>query len=108
MLVVVLDVLERLGDMEQRRQNIEPDLYVPLDVIVLLRREPVWLVEDVLPDANFADVVQSTGNPQILTHCLVQTHLFGKLTGELSDTLRVASQIEILGFHGIDESLSNA
>src|SRR6266550_9312752 len=66
-LVVVLDVLERLLDMKEGRKNVEPDPHVLLDVLVLLRREPVGLVQNCLANSNLANVVETARHAQIFT-----------------------------------------
>lgn len=90
-LVVVLDVFQRLPDMEQRLEDLQPDPDVLLDVLELFGSEATRLVENGFADADFADIVKSAGDAQILTDRLVETQILGELARELRDALRVAT-----------------
>src|SRR2546423_1646848 len=88
-LVMVLDVLERLLDVKERSKDIQSDLDVALDVLELLNCETIRLVEDGLTDANLADIMQASGNPQILAYSLVQSQFLGQLSSQLGHALGV-------------------
>src|SRR6476619_6215575 len=83
MLVVVLDVLEGLLDVEERGENVQADLHVPLDVLEFLEREAVRLVQNGFADADLTDVVEASGDPEIFAGRLVQLQLLSELAGEL-------------------------
>ena len=46
--------------------------------------------------------------PQVFTHRFLQSELFRELAGQLGDALRMAAQIEVFGFHGVDQRLGDA
>src|SRR6202048_4105719 len=61
-LMVVLDVVQRSLEVKERRQDVESDLDVLLDVLELLGSEPIGLVEDRFANSDLADVVKPAGD----------------------------------------------
>src|SRR5450756_420997 len=107
-LVVVFDVLERLLDVKEGREDVEPYPHVLLDVLELIGGEPSRLVEDCFAYSNLADVVKTARNSEVLAHLFLEAQLLGELSRQLGDALGMAPQVEILGFHGVDERLGDA
>ena len=80
-LMVVLDVLEGLLDVKERREDVEADLNVALYVLELFGSKAIRLVEDGFPDSDLPDVVEPAGDSQVLTRGLFQTELLCQLSG---------------------------
>ena len=85
--VVVLHVVERFLDVEERRKDVQADLHVSFHVVELLGSEPVRLVEDGLANPDLAHVMQATRYPQVVAHGMIESKLLGKLHCQLSDAL---------------------
>jgi len=82
-LVVVLDILERLLDVKEWREDVEPYAHVLLDVFELIGGEPSRLVEDCLAYANLAHVVKTACNSQVLARPFLEAQFLGKLSRQL-------------------------
>src|SRR5688500_18193742 len=65
MLVVVVDVHDRLTQVPQRREDIDAYANVPANVVELFRSEAAWLVEHGFSEADLADVVQAASEPDL-------------------------------------------
>ena len=75
--MVVVDVLERFGDVAQRPEYVHADPYVLLNVQELVGGERAGFVQDVLANADLPDVVQPAGEAHVLHHIGVKAELLG-------------------------------
>ena len=79
-----------------------------LDVRELLLGERAGLVEHRFADADLADVVQPSREPDVLHDVGVQAQLLGHGRGLVRNAAGMPAQVHVLGFHGVDERLGDA
>src|SRR6185369_6153260 len=76
----------------------QPDLHVLLHHLLLVRRQPAGLVEDLLGDADLADVVEHGAIAQDAQLLLVEPEPAAHQHGEMGHPLHVAFRGGIFGF----------
>ncbi len=76
-----------------------------LDVLELVVGEGPLLVEDLLPNADLADVMEPARGPDQFDLLFVEPHFGRHRGGQVGHPGGVASEIGILGFQGVDERL---
>ena len=102
-LVVVPDARHHVGEEGDGLEDSRADLGVPLDLLVLLGREPVGLRDDAVRDPDLADVVQQARDVDALDHLARQPELAPELRGVDADALRVAARVGVLRVHRLGE-----
>ena len=105
LLVVVLDDRQDGPGERDRVEDGRADLRVLLDLGELLLRQPPRLEQDVLRDAEFADVVQQRPGRQAVQVVPGQPHVPGGGDGVALDAQDVLVGVLVLGVNGEREAL---
>ena len=95
-LVVVAHALDDVGEERDRLEDLGADLRVALDLLVLLRGQPIGLGDHVVADADLADVVEQPRDVDALDQLARQADLARDLRGVDADALGVAAGVGVL------------
>src|SRR5712671_2001113 len=82
-LMMVLDVFERLLDVEEGRQDLESNPHVLFHVLEFVGGQSSGFVENRLANPDLAHIVEATGDSEVLDHVFLEAELLGKQSGEL-------------------------
>ena len=96
---------DHILEMDQRRQDLGADRHVLLHVLVLVVGEGALLVEDLLPDADLADVVQPAAGAHRLDLLVAAAQLGRDHGRKIGNPGRVAPQVGVLGLQRVDQGL---
>ncbi len=95
--VVIQDSREQMGDRVEVGEDAVADDHVLLDMLELVGRQRAALGEDVVADADLADVVQEAGQVDVAQFVLGQAERATQLDGGAGHALAVAVRVGILG-----------
>ena len=106
-LVVVADAGADVVDVGHVADDEVAERDVLLDDLVLVRRQAAGLAEDVVRDADLADVVEERRDPQAGSHLLRQAQPLGEEQGVGGDVLGVELRVAVLAVDRQDEALQH-
>jgi hypothetical protein len=99
--------IEDGSELGQRRQDVQPDRDVLLDVREFVDGQCAGFLEHMFANPDLAHVMQVASQPHLFNDFFGEIQLRGDGCGYGGDAVRVATQIRALGLHRIDEGLSD-
>lgn len=105
--VVALVVAANSGEAVAELWDLEDDLFaefgVGFDHVELFVGKSAGLLEDVVGDADFADIVEGAGHVDQVDKAFVVFKGFGEVAGVFGDALGVATGVFVFGVNGLGE-----
>ena len=106
-LVVVADAGADLVEVGQVTDDEVAERDVLLHRLVLALGEGTGLAQDLVGDADLADVVEATGPVQHRADLIVETELRAQETGVAGNVLRIPARVVVLRVDGDDQALED-